>query len=962
MQENTPSTTTNVWRVPALPVVGVSDEPFATLYPIFRAAGYHPIPLNKGKKSPAITKYNQYAAPAVDIGKGHEQAWLKQHAGGNVGLVCGRPVHETDDGRPLYLTAIDVDVNDERVWDAVTGSMPDWEQAVIKTSAFQGVIEGTSRGFTMLVLSTLLFSYGKKYPLDKLPPFEHISGVQKDAGIDFISSGMQTVMPPSTHPDTGKPYVATHGLDLKAGWVRPVTELPIFDQAAFDRLAEALAFARTEPMLSPDHEQTALERAATSPSGPRERTLGGERTSEGLGEFIKGVQRILSNDWQDPKGRKNYERLFGQMADMWRVINEGELDEARALLILMGTDVHQHKVESQGQKWVDSEWRRARAYVEGECQTGAQIIAERQAAKAAALALPDSFFKVDISNDDETMSEEELRDYIEQIDIEGTGAKGVEPTRTGDIPEEVCNAAPGWIGDAYRDIRTRYSKVPAGLALFAALSATAAMSCRNFMTDATLDGGSVALYIIAAAGTGAGKDDVKKWVKSLRTSTMLSHRELPEHMTFMYGHPGERITKKKELTAMPNVVPGKPMASGSDAGSFKSIFEMMGGPSGFTGPAAFLRSMRTSAVAWYVFDEGGRTIKKFADTSDGDSIFALCRMFYSLDESFEPGLYAEDAKTQANAVMIAREHPMHFPHFNHFIMGTPKQLYREMGRTMVEDGSINRYCIAEFGGDEVISEEVEAKRLFPHKFGMDFKREMPPSVIEGAYKIAMFETEEQRKFCEPFRPIDQRVDVNAHYKLHRVPFDSENDEAAAMLAVRYGVSVKQDIRRLQKMDNSEADAQAAMMVRLAENMIRVATLAAISEDVPSGRNPMVRLHHVQWAIAFIKAVQGNLVQLIDSGMTSAHQERANETKGRICATWMKVMETFKKGKNLERFKVDKEEDGGRVWVQQSYFNGRLPAANREHDANHVTRELRLQGAAYLTQFGRTQYVRIAIER
>lgn len=957
--ENTQSGDARTWCVPIAPFVPVENSPFSATYHLFKENGYIGIPLKRGGKNPCIKKYTQYADPSVKVGTGHEKYWLAQFGDGNIGMILGRPCGEDEDGNTLYLIGIDVDVNDERVWNAVTASIPDWEDAIIKTSAFQGALPGTSRGFTMIVRSPL-FPKKKSFKLDKLPPFEHISGDKKDAAIDFLSGGMQTVMPPSVHPDTQKPYIATHGMDVKAGTMALIDNLPLFGREEFEALSDALEFASSKPLLSLiDRQAPAYAGTELGAAQASKREMGGVRDNEELSDFLSWIVNITSRDYQS--NVSTFERLFGAMAEMWRVINEGEIDETTALLHLMGTDAYREKLESRGQSHLDGEWSRARAYVAGEAQTAAQINKERREKQAAALALPDSLFKVDISSDADTMSEDELKDYIERIDTEGTGIKDVELTHTGDIPEAVCATAPGWIGEAYRDIRTRYSKVPAGLALFTALSATAAMSCRNFMTDATLDGGSVALYIIAAAGTGAGKDDVKKWIKSLRTSTMLTHQSSPEHMTFMFGHPGERITKKKETIAVPNTAPRAPMENGADAGSYRSVFELMGGPASFTGPAAFLRSMRTSAVAWYVFDEGGRTLKKFADTSDGDSIFALARMFYSLDESFEPGIYAEDAKTQANNVMIAREHSMHFPHFNHMIMGTPKQLYREMGHTMVEDGSINRYIVAEFAGDEVISEEIEAKRLFPHKFGMNFRREMPPSIINGAYKIAMFETEEQRKFCEPFRPIDQRVDVNAPYKLHRVPFDSENDEAAALLAVRYGVSIKQDIRRLHKMNNSEADAQAAMMVRLAENMIRVATLAAISEDVPAGRNPTVRLHHVQWAIAFIKAVQNNLVQLIESGMTSAHQERADQSKGRICATWASCMETLKKGKNTERFKVDKEEDGGRIWVQQSYFNSRLPSANREQDANHVTRELRLQGSAYLTQFGRTQYVSISIE-
>lgn len=151
--------------------------------------GYSPVALYKDKKNPVLKNWQELsekqASPEL------VQAWEKDFAKGNlnIGVVCGRASN---------LIAIDIDIDDEDLYNIVPPS------PVRKRGG-----KGEVRFF--------------RFCEDQRTA--HFSDILGAGVLDILSTGSQTVLPPSVHPLTKKPYF----------WLTPDTlfdtkaeELPVF--------------------------------------------------------------------------------------------------------------------------------------------------------------------------------------------------------------------------------------------------------------------------------------------------------------------------------------------------------------------------------------------------------------------------------------------------------------------------------------------------------------------------------------------------------------------------------------------------------------------------------------------------------------------------------------------------------------------------------------------------------------
>lgn len=146
---------------------------FADTAPAYYAKGISVIPLRPHDKRPVPQGWQHYHNQPV--GEGQQQAWLRSNGNGNIGVVLGEQSN---------LCIIDVDTDDEEIIRIIESLIPKspWIRVGKK-------------------------GYAAAYKFNGTPTFR----IDDKNGVRFVehlSSRTQLVLPPSIHPDTGKPYVA----------------------------------------------------------------------------------------------------------------------------------------------------------------------------------------------------------------------------------------------------------------------------------------------------------------------------------------------------------------------------------------------------------------------------------------------------------------------------------------------------------------------------------------------------------------------------------------------------------------------------------------------------------------------------------------------------------------------------------------------------------------------------------
>lgn len=171
------------------------SAPFGEAAPAYRQAGFPVIPLRPNTKQPAVPDFPGYAHNLPS--EKRFDGWLRDHARGNLGLVLGRVV------TPGYrLVAIDID--DDALTPAILAQLGSYPCA-----------KRGKKGLTIFALTP------ESDPIKSTV----LKGVPPLGNVDILAGGKQTVLPPSIHPETGRPY-QWHGQNLLE--VDPTT-LPILD-------------------------------------------------------------------------------------------------------------------------------------------------------------------------------------------------------------------------------------------------------------------------------------------------------------------------------------------------------------------------------------------------------------------------------------------------------------------------------------------------------------------------------------------------------------------------------------------------------------------------------------------------------------------------------------------------------------------------------------------------------------
>lgn len=192
-------------------------SPLSTVILPLITNGYHPLPVAPDSKAPSEFRGNKWRAMTGWQKFRHEQpkeflikVWEKW-PDANVGIVTGTAV------TPQYIVvAIDFDTDDYDILQELEAALP-----------YSPVRKKGRRGYTSFYLAPK-GTKGFRTPI-----------------VELLTDTRQTVIPPSIHPDTGKPYIWTTSQTLLN---TPAKDLPVLDGDALERFFETVESITKKPV------------------------------------------------------------------------------------------------------------------------------------------------------------------------------------------------------------------------------------------------------------------------------------------------------------------------------------------------------------------------------------------------------------------------------------------------------------------------------------------------------------------------------------------------------------------------------------------------------------------------------------------------------------------------------------------------------------------------------------------
>ena len=209
----------------------MTDGAFSMFAEALLDAGYSPLPILPGRKKPALREWSDFCAAPMTRGRiqGYGARWPRASLGVALGFAG--------------VVALDVDTEDEGQLAAIRAAVP--ASPVAKAGA---------KGFT---------AFYRAAP-GAVIPSRHFAAGRKQGICDLLSTGTQTVLPPSPHP-AGHAY---RWLAADTLLTVPASELPEAPADLAGRLENALA-----PWMPKPRFDARYERRTTPPAGHELRRL-----------------------------------------------------------------------------------------------------------------------------------------------------------------------------------------------------------------------------------------------------------------------------------------------------------------------------------------------------------------------------------------------------------------------------------------------------------------------------------------------------------------------------------------------------------------------------------------------------------------------------------------------------------------------------------------------------------------
>lgn len=193
----------------------VTPGPFAQYAAFMLEGDFSPVPIKVGKKRPLFDNWDRLRSAALTP---HEiEALCRKHPGLGLGVAGGF----------MGLVPIDVDTDDREIIDAIMSALPRPE-----------VVKFGQRGFTAFYHDAYGCIAGQKFRHPRM-----------DGGFDTLAEVLatgQSVIPPTIHPDIGRPYEWLTSATLLN---TRVDELPVITKAHIEALREALGPWLPRPVL-----------------------------------------------------------------------------------------------------------------------------------------------------------------------------------------------------------------------------------------------------------------------------------------------------------------------------------------------------------------------------------------------------------------------------------------------------------------------------------------------------------------------------------------------------------------------------------------------------------------------------------------------------------------------------------------------------------------------------------------
>lgn len=676
--------------------------------------------------------------------------------------------------------------------------------------------------------------------------------------LDYLGIGRQTVMPGSIHPDTGKPYQ----------WIEGTGPVP----------------AHTLPILTEDHIVEMEEMLASLGWDRRYTEREGRHQIRAVvedGELVAG-----SIMWLNRMALDNIPAWVEDLAlfnGIWRGARYCAVNTMRssssgrpAAKRKRNLSIHPTGIKDFGSNETFSPLDLVRGYSGLSQDDAYKWLAERvdpnwgqdgglDLLLSKAQALPQA----------RIMPEE----TPQEVEEEGEPIEGRVNRAMGPLPLEAFESAPGFIGRCAREVLRNSPRMPKTMALLTAISTASALAARRYVGETY--GGTLQLttYVCAMSETGGGKDRAIDF--GARLMDACANLDDPRCHIFDYGgNPADRLDMKKAGASMP--------APGMTVNAMRAVLAA----ADMTGDSAFISALWRCACPWFRFDEFGSVFASLTGSKNRSvPVSTLIRKYYSMKELDVPKQYAIN-ETVGDKLRKCREQPLRFPAPVIFGVTTPEQMYNALDERMNEDGTINRFIIAhEDAPSDVYDDTYDAL------FGRKGITDIDESVAREAIDIFTFGARQGAgkgayDFLGYVNEIDDRLDVFARPNL--VLVEAEDDDIREMMA-RYIQGLKEAARR----EGVEAFEKQAVG-RIGENMLRLAYIAAVADndEREDGVVPVVKRHHVEWAILVMDAVRRNLISLVGDHLISREIKQRSESEERIRAHANRIIDAHLKGEEL----------------------------------------------------------------
>lgn len=689
----------------------INLSPYAAGSEKLHSLGYSTIPLPPGSNGPKLPNWVRFcdALPSSE-----DRRRFSRLTAAGIGICTGFPV-----GDDLQLIAIDIDVDGD-AFDRISSALP-----------FSPMVKVGAKGATLFFLA------------DRRIRSRAYSDANGNRLLDLKAKGGQVAVPPTVHPDIGRPYV----------WLSdpvPLAELPVLTLDHFTRMEEALELCGwSDPHATVIGGDGELAEVAGSELRYESDSVLGEMFVEAnqraLRDLSCWVPRLGIYKWR--RKRNGYEGIA-----RWRPSTTGRsLEDRRRNLSITSMGIRDFGgigyspvalvAAALGISRMDAlfmlrDWTGITAEADEHYDRVLVPFIEKvrrlQQAKALTLSAP----RTVLQQEDGTLHDPETGEVL-TVPVVEEDELPLELTR----PPGVVGELVDWI------VRTAEYPQPA-LALGAALAIVGTVAGRR---DAGPTMSSTALYLLAIARSGYGKQ-----------------------------HPQDQIVRALD--------------------SVEGV-DLLGAPEAMS-QTALIKQLVEQPLSLSVVDEIGDLFARINSKRAGTHDMGIAKVLKTVWGVRPSSSYSTPSWANARAVRV------HAPSLSVYGASTPKQFFKSLSGTDVENGTLNRFLLL-----------ATDKKPARQRVDYDDQDVVPEGIAQ--------------KLNQLFRARGRNLGAQFSDRIapHRIPFEDQAESAY------FDFDTK--VKELRDADENLGEFYA----RTTEIALRIATIVAIGRNIDA---PSISLEDFQY--------------------------------------------------------------------------------------------------------------------